>query len=53
MVGKAMIASLVSRFALQVAPRMGSYEQVRAAEVNRLTMQSGAGVWLVLEPRGA
>lgn len=26
-------------------------QDVRAAEVNRLTLQSGKGVWLLLEPR--
>ncbi len=52
-VGKTMLASLVSRFSMRVAPRMGSYEEVRVAEVNRLTMQSGVGVWLLLEPRSS
>lgn len=26
-------------------------QDVRAAEVNRLVLQSGCGVWLLLEPR--
>lgn len=30
-----------------------SAQDVRAAEVNRLTLQSGKGVWLLLEPRDA
>lgn len=47
-----MLAMLCSRFAFRVAPRMGTPADVRAAEVNRLTLQSGAGVWLLLEPRG-
>lgn len=47
-----MIAAMVSRFSFSVAPRMGSPQDVRAAEINRLTLQSGKGVWLLLEPRG-
>ena len=47
-----MIALLVSRFSFAVAPRMGTPADVRSAEVNRLTLQSGCGVWLLLEPRG-
>ncbi|GAB4817703.1 hypothetical protein N2152v2_004749 [Parachlorella kessleri] len=50
-VGKAMLAMLCSRFAFTIAPRMGSPEDVRAAEVIRLTLQPGDGVWLLLTPR--
>jgi cytochrome P450 len=50
-VGKAMLAMLCSRFQFEVAPRMGSPEDVYAAEVIRLTLQPGEGVWLLLSPR--
>ena len=50
-VGKAMLAMLCSRFTFAVAPRMGSPEDVHAAEVIRLTLQPGDGVWLLLTPR--
>lgn len=49
--GKAMLAMLCARFEFEVAPCMGTPEEVRAAEVNRLVMQSGKGVWLLLKPR--
>lgn len=52
MEGKAMLAMLCSRFEFRVAPRMGTPEEVRAAEVNRLTLQPGNGMWLQLTPRG-
>jgi cytochrome P450 len=50
--GKTMLAMLCSRFQFAVAPRMGTPEDVEAAEVNRLTMQPGNGMWLLLTPRG-
>jgi cytochrome P450 len=50
--GRAMLAMLCSRFEFAVAPCMGTPEDVRAAEVNRLTTQAGNGVWLLLKARG-
>ena len=47
-----MLAMLCARFEFGVAQRMGTAEDVHAAEVNRLTMQSGVGIWLTLSPRG-
>lgn len=50
-VGKAMLAALCSRFAFKLGRSMRSAEEVHAAEVIRLTLQPGAGVWLLPTPR--
>lgn len=50
-VGRAMLGMLCSRFEFGVAPRMGTEQDVRDAEVIRLTLQPGDGVWLTVRPR--
>ena len=38
------VAQLLCHFSLQLAPRMGGPEGVDRQEINRLTLQPGAGV---------
>lgn len=49
--GKAMLAVLCSRFAWDLGPSMRSAQAVHDAEVIRLTLQPGEGVWLHPRPR--
>ncbi|KAL4859226.1 Acyl-coenzyme A oxidase [Chlorella vulgaris] len=51
MEARAVLASMVSRFTLEVAPEMGSREDVRADEVMKLTLQCGKGIRLKLKLR--
>jgi hypothetical protein len=51
MEARAVLVSMVSRFTLEVAPEMGSREDVRADEVMKLTLQCGKGIRLKLKLR--
>ncbi len=51
MEARAVLVSMVSRFRLEVAPEMGSREDVRADEVMKLTLQCGKGIKLKLKLR--
>ena len=48
----AAVARMVSQFRLALAPRMGGPAGVEAAAINRLTLQPGAGMWMLCRPRG-
>jgi len=45
------IAALYSRFTFTLAPRAGGPEGVAAGEINRLTLQPVAGLWMRAVPR--
>lgn len=45
------IAHLYGRFSFQLAPRAGGPEGVAAGEINRLTLQPVAGLWMRAVPR--
>ena len=45
------IAHLYGRFSFALAPRMGGWDGVEAAEINRLTLQPLAGLWMRATPR--
>lgn len=47
----AALAAILGRFRVSVAPRMGSREDVRAAETMKLTLQCAEGMHLRLEAR--
>lgn len=47
----AALATILGRFRVSVAPRMGSREDVRAAEVMKLTLQCADGMHLRLQAR--
>lgn len=47
------IAHLYGRFSFALAPRMGGWDGVEAAEINRLTLQPLAGLWMRATPRAA
>ena len=52
MEARAVLAVLCARFELEVAPEMGSREDVRADEVMKLTLQCSKGILLQLKLRG-
>ena len=45
------LASLYQRFSFRLADSMGGAAGVEANEINRLTLQPGAGMWMHAEPR--
>jgi cytochrome P450 len=45
------LAALYSRFHFRLADSMGGPAGVEATEINRLTLQPGAGMWMHAEPR--
>lgn len=45
------VAVLLSQFTFQLAPKMGGAAGVEATEINRLTLQPGAGLWMNAIPR--
>jgi fatty acid synthase len=45
------LASLYQRFTFRLADSMGGAAGVEANEINRLTLQPGAGMWMHAEPR--
>ncbi|KAL4429336.1 hypothetical protein ABPG77_005110 [Micractinium sp. CCAP 211/92] len=51
MEARTALATILGRFRVSVAPRMGSREDVRAGEVMKLTLQSAGGMHLCLEAR--
>ncbi|BDA50154.1 Cytochrome P450 3A13 [Coccomyxa sp. Obi] len=46
------VARLTAHFTFELAPRMGGPAGVDAAEINRLTLQPGGGMWMRVHPRG-
>ena len=46
----ASVAQLLCHFSFQLAPRMGGPEGVDRQEINRLTLQPGAGEHPVKDP---
>ncbi|PSC71095.1 cytochrome P450 [Micractinium conductrix] len=52
MEARAVLATMLGRFELSVAPRMGNREAVRGAEVMKLTLQCKTGIHLGLKSRG-
>jgi fatty acid synthase len=45
------LAALYARFSFRLADKMGGAAGVEANEINRLTLQPGAGMWMHAEPR--
>ncbi len=47
----ALLATLLGRFNFKLAPEMGGYEGVRAAEHMAMTLQPGGGLRMRCKPR--
>ena len=46
-----ILATLLARFEVHLAPRMGSWDSVSARTVVQMTISVGDGIWLKFRPR--